>query len=74
MAALRTLLHTVLIVRELLLLTIKAVMIILEILVAGVMEYALMLQLRNLILVTLETYMYQVLKSDWLCPNSIPLL
>lgn len=74
MAALRTLLHTVLIVRELLLLTIKAVMIILEILVAGVMEYALMLQLRNLILVTLGTYMYQVLKSDWLCPNSIPLL
>lgn len=74
MAALRTLLHTVLTVRELLLLTIKAVMIILEILVAVVMEYALMLQLRNLILVTLGTYMYQVLKSDWLCPNSIPLL
>lgn len=74
MAALRTLLHTVLIVRELLLLTIKAVMIILEILVAVVMEYALMLQLRNLILVTLGTYMYQVLKSDWLCPNSISLL
>lgn len=74
MAALRTLLHTVLTVRELLLLTIKAVMIILEILVAVVMEYALMLQLRNLILVTLGTYMYQVLKSDWLCPNSISLL
>jgi len=73
-AALRTLLHTVLTVRELLLLTIKAVMIILEILVAVVMEYALMLQLRNLILVTLGTYMYQVLKSDWLCPNSISLL